>query len=268
MNNTNQTALSSQPTLIKHHPDANMLVEYASGSLPWGLSIAVAAHLQFCKKCQQQHADLCALGGSYLLEVPQEPLQPDAFDRLLHTISSSNDLDSSSNLNSSANSNRPIDPNRLAQKKQPTKVQATNLNQAMLNAKKAGINAEHLPKVVKKLLPPRLRWQKLSNALRSARLLTGQNTYEVAFHKISKGGKVIEHDHRGLEVTLVLEGSFSDEEGIYSPGDFIVKAPGQAHRPTASQNQDCLCLSVCEAPVKVTGLLGKLINPFLGIKPI
>ncbi|RYZ78888.1 MAG: transcriptional regulator, partial [Moraxellaceae bacterium] len=98
-------------------------------------------------------------------------------------------------------------------------------------------------------------------------LVTGQNQYEVAFQRITSGGKVIEHDHRGLEVTLVLHGSFSDEGGVYNEGDFLVRNPGDVHRPTATQNQDCLCLSVTEAPVSVTGFFGKFINPFLTIKP-
>lgn len=256
MNTTPQSS-STNPSTINHHPDANMLVEYASGSLPWGLSIAVAAHLQLCPKCKQQYNDLCALGGSYLNQSTKEAVDSDAFSRLLGNI------DAETN-NKTTLDNPPVRESTV----KSAKLKSASINQAVLNAKRVGVNAEHLPKVVKKLLPPRLRWQKLSNALKSARLVTGQNIHEVAFHKISKGGKVVEHDHRGLEVTLVLEGSFSDEDGIYSPGDFIVKEPGQAHRPTASQNQDCLCLSVCEAPVKVTGLLGKVINPFLSIKPI
>lgn len=241
---------SAQQAPINHHPDANMLVEYASGSLSWGLSIAVSAHLQLCQHCQQQHAKLSALGGSYLSDTPKEAVNDDAFSRLLGSI------DKVSNT---------AQHKAAAHKAAPQNEQA--IMHTMANAKKAGIKAEHLPRVVKKLLPPQLRWQKISNALKSARLITGQGEHEVAFHKISKGGKVVEHDHRGLEVTLVLEGSFSDEEGIYCPGDFLIKEPGQIHRPTASQNQDCLCLSVCEAPVKVTGLLGAFINPFLSIKP-
>ncbi|WP_053979248.1 ChrR family anti-sigma-E factor [Marinagarivorans algicola] len=236
---------SSSPAIINHHPDANMLVEYASGSLPWGLSIAVSAHLQLCQHCQQQHAKLSALGGSCLNDAPKEAVNDDAFSRLLSNIDKAS---------------TPAE-DKVIEHCQQTAAQT------LVNAKRAGINAEHLPRVVKKLLPPQLRWQKISNALKSARLITGQGKHEVAFHKISKGGKVVEHDHRGLEVTLVLEGSFSDEEGIYCPGDFLVREPGQVHRPTASQNQDCLCLSVCEAPVKVTGLLGTLLNPFLSIQP-
>jgi putative transcriptional regulator len=126
-----------------------------------------------------------------------------------------------------------------------------------------------VPKVIAKLLPRdgKLKWQRISSSLKTARLQTGQSQYEVAFQRISSGGKVVEHDHRGLEVTMVLCGSFSDEDGVYNQGDFLVRNPGEVHRPTATQNQDCLCISVVEAPVKVTGFFGKLVNPFLSFRP-
>lgn len=139
-----------------------------------------------------------------------------------------------------------------------------------LNAHNADPMLAQLPKVIATLLSatPRLKWRRLSSSLKTARLTTGQNDYEVAFQRISSGGKVVEHDHGGLEVTLVLKGSFSDEDGIYSEGDFLVRNAGEVHRPTATLNQDCLCMSVVAAPVRVTGVLGRLLNPFLSFKPI
>jgi putative transcriptional regulator len=216
--------------MINHHPDANMLVEYTSGSLSWALSISVAAHLQLCPKCRNQYQMLCSLGGACLNEVISESVDETSFSRLMDRISKTG------NEIPSANKQRSLDQSSL-------------------------------PAIIKKLMRQKIKWKKVSGALKTARLTTGQNQYEVAFHKIGRGGRVIEHDHRGLEVTLVLEGSFSDENGVYRCGDFIVREPGQVHRPTATQDQDCLCLSVCEAPVSVTGFIGRLINPFLTIRP-
>ena len=220
--------------MINHHPDANMLVEYASGSLPWALSISVSAHMQLCSQCRAKHQQLSMLGGACLDDAPSENVEEDSFARLMGRIESSKNT---------------------AQKSAVKVPQSKD------------VQTKQLPKVVQKLLPDNLQWRRVSSALKMARLTTGQEQYEVAFHKISKGGKVVEHDHKGLEVTLVLEGSFSDEGGVYQRGDFIVREPGQTHRPTATLDQDCLCLSVCEAPVAVTGWLGKVINPFLSIRP-
>ena len=126
-----------------------------------------------------------------------------------------------------------------------------------------------LPPVISKLIGKKssLSWQKLSQSLKIARLKTGQNSCEVSLHKISAGGKVMAHDHNGPEYTLVLKGSFSDENGMYQPGDFLLKQPGEEHKPYAAANRDCLCLTVIEAPVKFTGLLGRLLNPFIRLQP-
>jgi len=63
-----------------------------------------------------------------------------------------------------------------------------------------------------------------------------------------------------------LTGSFSDEEGVYHPGDFLVKEPGNIHRPFAARNQECICLSVLEAPIRLTGMK-RVLNPFLSFTP-
>lgn len=219
--------------MIHFHPDDNMLVEHASGSLSWAISIGISAHMQLCPTCRARHDKLCMLGGAYLDDTSAEPVEDDAFSRLMQRVQSPQP--------------EPIRPKRS------------------LSSKEMQVN--ELPRVIQKLVPDDLKWKKVTGALKTARLVTGQEQYEVAFHKITKGGKVVEHDHKGLEVTVVLEGSFSDESGVYTRGDFIVREPGQVHRPTATSDQDCLCLSVCEAPVAVTGWMGKVINPFLSIHP-
>lgn len=232
--------------MMKHHPSTDLLVEYANGSLPWAVNIAVAAHVQMCNACKQQVNLLNNIGGASLDNTPAELINDDSFSRLISRIENSPE---------SSNTDSPDATEKAHSRENPTV--ATYLVDSPIE----------IPTVISKILPKRLKWRKISNALKSARLITGQNEYEVAFHKISKGGTVVEHDHRGLEVTLVLEGSFSDQNGVYQKGDLIVKQPGDVHQPTAARNHDCLCLSVCEAPVKITGFMGLLLNPFLSIKP-
>ena len=73
--------------------------------------------------------------------------------------------------------------------------------------------------------------------------------------------------HAGSEITVVLHGSFSDQDGRYAQGDFLVRGPGDEHRPVAAADSDCLCLAVLDAPIRLGGLLGRLANPFLRIHP-
>ena len=56
--------------------------------------------------------------------------------------------------------------------------------------------------------------------LRAAPINVGERRYELALHKIDAGGKVPDHDYRGQEITVVLKGSFSDEDGVYQPETF------------------------------------------------
>lgn len=238
--------------MIQHHPDNNMLLEYASGSLNWAHSLIVSAHLQLCPKCATQMKLLNRIGG-VLLEntAPATESTEDsdqAFARLMGKIE--------------ATKKQTVFP--------PEQVAAKSV---AAPAEKRFASPDpvfsDLPPVVTKLMRgnPALKWRRLSKGLREARLKTGQACHEVAFHRIAPGNKVAEHDHRGKEITMVLFGSFSDADGVYSLGDFLVREPGEVHRPTATQDQECLCLSVVEAPVALTGFLGKLVNPFLSIKP-
>jgi putative transcriptional regulator len=120
---------------------------------------------------------------------------------------------------------------------------------------------------VQRLLPSgKLDWRRLSPSLKVAPISVGEEQYELALHRIDAGGKAPAHDHLGKEITVVLTGSFSDEDGVYQPGDFLVREQGDTHRPFAARNQECICLSVLEAPINLTGIK-RVLNPFLSFTP-
>ncbi len=82
--------------------------------------------------------------------------------------------------------------------------------------------------------------------------------------KMAPGKSVLEHSHDGLELTLVLDGAFHDDTGVYNRGDLSVEAGhDHAHKPVADMEQGCICLAVTTAPLHFTGLLGRVINPFI-----
>jgi putative transcriptional regulator len=226
-----------------YHPSEVELTEYSAGTLPWALSIAMAAHIHFCPQCKARVNELNALGaqlmdGSSASDNPSSQLAPDCLSKTLSRIRQ-------------AGADEQVQPSDSVPSKTSNSV------------------FDGLPKAIKKIIgnPKELSWSFVSPSLRAARLSAGQKDYEVSLHRIKKGGSVAEHDHRGLEVVVVLDGSFSDENGTYKPGDYLVKNPGDCHRPTATMDRDCLCLSIVEAPVSLTGLLGKFVNPFLKINP-
>ena len=136
-------------------------------------------------------------------------------------------------------------------------------------AKRASVKGE-FPPLVNKLIAAtynKLNWRRLSKSVDVAALKTGQNKFEVALHRICAGGKTPKHDHRGLEYTVVLKGSFSDEKSVYKEGDFILRQPGDTHQPMGAQNGECICLSAQSAPIKLQSFFGSMLNSWLRIRP-
>lgn len=77
-----------------------------------------------------------------------------------------------------------------------------------------------------------------------------------------RGGVAVPpHSHHGTEVTLVLSGSFSDSFGRHRPGDITIADEEIDHQPRA--DEDCLCFAVTDAPLRLTGPIGRLFTRFL-----
>jgi putative transcriptional regulator len=111
-----------------------------------------------------------------------------------------------------------------------------------------------------------LTWKNIGSALRISHLNTGDPKHEFALYHIRAGGRIPEHTHRGSEMTLILEGGFSDANGSYHAGDFLYRKPGDVHAPTALQSEDCICLAVLDAPLKFTDWRFRWMNPFLKLR--
>lgn len=221
--------------MARFHPNAEFLAEYSSGSLTPAQAVSVSAHLHFCTSCRDHVHSLEEIGGLLLERANAEALSGGALERVMACIESG----------------------------APTVEAGEKPGPAMDTP-----GCEELPALVRRLVPEAgMKWQSLSPSLQIARLPIGERRFELALHRIKAGGKAPEHDHRGLEITVVLKGSFSDEDAVYQEGDFIVREPGQVHTPNATRQDECICLSACEAPIRMVGPLKRLLNPFLGFKP-
>jgi len=213
--------------MVDRHPEAELLSEYAGGSVSPALCAAITAHLHFCPECKSHSKALCAVGASLMEHSDAVAVSENMLDAVFASIDS---IESG-----------------------PT-------------APVVALNKDY-PPVVQHLLPESgPLWKSVSPSLKAASLPVGEDRFELALHRIKAGGMVPEHDHKGLEVTVVVRGSFSDEDGVYSEGDFIVREPGDVHRPLAAKNEECICLSVVEAPIRMTGIKS-LLNPFLSFNP-
>ena len=221
--------------MINNHPTADMLTEYSTGALSLAPIISITTHLQFCDRCRESVASLNALGGALLGECEAAPISQqllaDTLDRL------------------------DAEPANVFEVEEP--------EQPFLDPKLE----DQLPAYLHKFVGRKpLHWQSLSSSVSVAPISVGESNYELALHRLNAGGRTPAHDHKGMELTVVLKGSFSDENGMYHEGDFLIRQPGDVHRPAATQNQACICLSVLEAPIKLTGLKSVL-NPFMKFNP-
>ena len=90
-------------------------------------------------------------------------------------------------------------------------------------------------------------------------------SFRTRLMRIKSGTAMPTHTHEGSELTLVLAGGFSDENAHFLRGDVADADPSVTHRPMADPGEDCLCLAVTDAPLRLTGPLGRLLNPFLHI---
>ena len=216
--------------MAKFHPSVDLLTEYVAGILPLAQSACISAHLNYCPQCQQQSARLQDLGAVLFESLTPVPVG----DALLNSVLAR--LDEEPPLSY----RRAQDP-------------AVGRLPALLQRLMKGAFSE-------------LSWNKITSSLSISYLKTGDTAYEFALYHIKAGGRIPEHTHRGSEMTLVLQGGFSDAAGSYHEGDFLFREASDTHAPTALQSEDCICLAVLDAPLRFTGWKYRWMNPFLQLR--
>ena len=78
--------------------------------------------------------------------------------------------------------------------------------------------------------------------------------------RIEPGHGIPQHTHDGLEATLVLDGAYDDVTGRYVRGDLELADGDLGHRPVATPGRPCICFAVSEAPIRLTGAFGRMLN--------
>ena len=220
---------------VNHHPESAMLVDFSAGNLNTAPSICVSAHLHFCAKCRSELLRLDQVGSKLMSEA--EPIE--VGDLLLDSVMA--------------------------------KIDQLPESAADIVPSTSEMSDVHYPILVNKLITASEStptWRRMSASVDVAQFTTGQKEYEVALHKICSGGKTPRHDHGGREFTVVLKGSFSDEQAVYNEGDFLQREAGDVHQPMGAQNGECICLSALAAPIKLSNPFGFLMKPWLRINPM
>jgi len=108
------------------------------------------------------------------------------------------------------------------------------------------------------------RWSSLGMGIQQCILASGREG-SVRLLSIPPGQSVPDHSHNGVELTLVLQGSFSDETGHFAVGDLEVADQELEHTPVADPGEPCICLAATDAPLRFSSLVPRLLQPFFRI---
>ncbi len=108
------------------------------------------------------------------------------------------------------------------------------------------------------------QWRSLGLGVRQS-ILHQDRSGSVRLLSIPPGQAVPEHGHRGLELTLVLQGSFGDATGSFGVGDLEVADSGLEHVPVAGPGATCICLAATDAPLRFRSILARLTQRFARI---
>lgn len=118
--------------------------------------------------------------------------------------------------------------------------------------------------IVEALKGKQPKWRKLGGGVRQCILDMGNEGSARLLH-IPAGRPVPEHSHGGLELTMVLQGGFSDSTGHFDVGDVEIADDDLEHIPMADEGEDCICLAATDAPLRFSGLVPRILQPLFAI---
>ena len=218
---------------IKHHLTDALLMAYSAGTLPEAFNLIVATHVSLCDECRARAGAFDAMGGALIEQAENTPMAPDSLGATMALI----------------------------------RAGATPQGREAPQHPRQDTGADTLPVPLRDYVGGDLdaiRWRPVGMGVKQAILRTSSTaTARLLF--IPAGAAVPDHGHRGTELTLVLQGAFSDESDHFARGDIEVADEQMEHMPVADVGEDCICLAVTDAPLRFRGLIPRLAQPFLRI---
>lgn len=221
---------------VQHHISDELLLDYATGNLAEGWSIAVATHLALCPSCRDRLSFMEHTGGQLLeaTEVTAEETPvADSWSAMKAKLKTQAGSQTSTAKPVAAPKDLPVLPEPL---------------RSYLGSDVDG-----------------LKWKALGRGAYHIPIKTGDSESQVRLLKIPAGKPVPEHSHGGRELTLVLKGAFTDGATVFKRGDIEEADETLTHQPVATPDEDCICLAVTDAPLKFKSFLVRLVQPVLGI---
>ncbi|GAB3034251.1 ChrR family anti-sigma-E factor [Bowmanella dokdonensis] len=213
--------------MIKLHPSYAQLERYVEGSCNAGEGLIVSAHLDMCLQCRSKVTEMeNSLADKMLAnQVPLDPAYAEMCRKIVEL---------------------------------PAEIGGTPALHQTLELDGRQFT---LPRALRRYASQINGWSHMVGKLWQARVDLGIDG-RADFIYMEKGGSVPEHTHRGSELTLVLDGEFSDGLRDYDTGDFILCDGRHTHMPHTDADEGCLVFSIVDQPLHFTSGLARLLNPF------
>ena len=213
---------------IRHHLSDPLLMAYSAGQLPEAFSLVVATHVSLCDDCRARLLAFDAIGGALIEDADQARMAEDSFEATMA---------------------------RITGLPQAEPVRASRIMGCVFPAPLRDYVGGDLAAV---------HWRPVGMGVRQAILKTDTGATARLLH-IPAGQAVPDHGHRGMELTLVLQGAFRDTEDRFGPGDVEIATEELEHTPVAEPGADCICLVATDAPLRFNRLIPRIAQPFLRI---
>lgn len=214
---------------------SGLLAEYALGGLTAPVSVLVESHLELSSHSQNWMRDLDLMQG--VLSKPDVPGERHVFDQIDPVAF----LDRDRALNAVFSAIE-------AEEKAKQEKLAVGMPKALEDF--LGMTVADVP------------WKRVMPGLAEHKM-PDVDGCEVSLLRIDGGRAMPVHTHHGSEITLVLQGAFSDHHGVYNAGDIAYADDEINHKPVAEPGEPCICFAVVDAPLELTGPIGRLMNSFI-----
>ncbi len=212
---------------IRHHLTDPLLMAYSAGQLPEAFSLVVATHVSLCDDCRARLASFDAIGGAVIEADDAAPMADSSFAQTMARVSAA-----------------------------PQSVPASM-------PRRAGLFPAPLADYVGGDLSA-VKWRSIGMGVRQAILPTASDA-SVRLLYIPSGQAVPDHGHSGMELTLVLQGAFRDDADRFGAGDVEIATEDLQHTPVAEAGMDCICLAATDAPLRFSGFMPRVLQPFFRI---
>ena len=212
--------------MIAHHVTDAQLLEYTAGTLRDAEALLVACHLTLCPACRARQATLEAVGGTLLERVPPADVPQGLLDATLQRLDTTVPTPGPT-----------FDPDGVLP--WPLAARVGSFQSLPWRRRFPGVEEIRIDGPAEPGLPARL-------------------------YRFPAGGFIPAHQHVGDEVSLVLTGAFTDDDGRFARGDVCVRDQQGIHQQRIEEGEACVVLVVADGPFRPRSVVAWLASMVAG----